>query len=1454
MLKTSPDDSFRVAWDKRKWDTKKREWVVVKVYGSYSSPRTIFENMGNNGAANWGYEFITAGKRCKIHLDYDGYGVKDGNHSTIRRMLKELRAFFKDKFGMDRLQIYVWCGSRETDKGWKISYHVVIDHLHVANNEVLWHLFKAIWPNEFLVPRESKSGIDTGIFTQNRNFRLPGCAKYGDDVPLHLITKDPSDDDLSPTALPDPGFTASLRSLITVIDSDSTLLPFKFEAKKRKRVGEEQTSAGRASHRQKVAPRSDAAISPGKVDSGKADEVALTLVRTHPRIGSVYDEWFKTLCAIINKAGHYSEVALLAIEYSRIREGFQGASDVEGRFYGLQLRESGRIVTMGSLVKWANENPALVFATNENASGLGAVEDPGANKVWVNKTNQTLRWADTEVVSWRWLVQLVSYLVQLAELQMRAWIQQYYPHVSDDEFKTVWCIETRSEFYEEALKTYVNQKLEEIGAPQGKRARTESGSGKEAAGSKQKSVWQDPKAVAPPSGKGDERGDERGAGAGCKGVGASSTSKHCTAKQDSLCWMEEDAASSSHAVEPGVQDSEPVSDASLIEEAPAPGTCLSSSLEPVTAAAATRPSPAAAVITTAPVIECGVEHGVQDCEQMSQDDEPMVEGCEHGDQDLEQMSQDGEPGVEGCEHGDQDDEQMSQDGEPGVQGAAQESDPTVQVYDFENLSTDNRAKVTKHIEVKHLSADMIDPRKDCFIQSGYKTAKSHATHEYITQNNLSVLSIVNLRSLKDGFLEKFAGYNVLSYDDPKFYENFKPGRSVVITLDSLFKLESVDFQAKDYVVYLDELHSLMTYLSGSTTLADKRILIWPLFARILKNAKQIIGVDNDLCDVALDFILKTIQRNKPYEFIMNHYKSYGGVRATEVPTMDGMEMKMYQRMCDNVGFTTCFNSRKQAKRVFQALKERCEKDGMDTAKMKLFTSKEGVRITDINEQWGDGWVFYSPVIVTGRDYKPEKETDTFCWVDGTQSLSPEECVQQLARNRNMKHLYYHLSHVTPVTPHFKTEGDIKECFNTEMVTLKAMSEAMNVYRQVCDKRVSACGDACEMGENVYTDIVCKVAHRRHLMACNFRHHFIKILTKTGFQLEESDTPSSGYGKKKIKRLDQGILEEKERKIDAFIEKISAGVPVSKDDADVFEADAARHVEILQLPRDKEVIIRFKDEVFDEEPFKQHLNVRRLTLSKEVRGNDFKVFIDGDRSFNSPEAPRAKVAIFCELIRRCVPDCRSFLGFQVTLGSKDEVPIPTEVLKLWEMLVLNPRLKAGEKTQIPKNKKKLIQSLIKKAKDLFGDVCLDTTYPHVRRNGKRYTETCYTVNSEWVERQMELFRHSAHTQRGKLDVEIAHLYGLLGDIDYSNPNKDATEQIHVCEPMDCSNTLENPELEQKRSELWADHAQQTLERQASGQKKTQASGQKKPKRAQVSEEDRLKKMRANLRRCGVKPDF
>jgi hypothetical protein len=1444
MVKNSPEDSFRVSFDKKKWDPDKREWVIVKVFGSYSSARTFLENLGKNGAATWGYEFITDGKPCKVHLDYDGKGVKDGDHSTIRQVLKEVRAFFKSKFGMDRVEIYTWCGSRETAKGYKNSYHIIFPTLHAANNEVLQGLFKEIWPNGFVVPGEGKSAIDTGIYTPNRGFRLPGCSKHGlhkePEVPFGLLTRDPfdPDDDLSPTALPDTDFKATERSLLTVIDPDSTLLDLgKTESKtgKRKRAGGEPTSSelsssGRAT-RPKTAPppphRSDATVSPGKVE-----EVASVLVRTHPRIGSGYDEWFRTLCAILNEAGRHAEAELLAVEYSRIRESYKGVSDVQWHFRGLQVRGSGGTKSSaGSLKMWAKDDPALVFTATENSSGLGPVEGAGVNKVWANKLDQMLRWVDTGRTSCKWLVQCVSYLAQHAELQMRSWVQQHYPLVSDEEFKNIWCIQTRSEYYENALKDYVLQELEELGAPpRVKRARRESDSGRGGTGSQ-------PRA---------RRGSDSGKG----GAGSQPTPAWSDGENIRGGAMDCDNTGCESALqehESMVQDSEtvtqsqtgapPVPDAALTEAAAATSSSLdaatSSSLDAPTSrrrrapmalespTASKPPSPGPVTATTSSSLDAPTSRrrrrGPMALESPAASKPPSpgpVTATTSSSLDAPTSRRRRGPMV-------LESPAASKPPSPGPAAAAAEPPNIIEPVDFDNLTEENLSRVTKHMDVKYLNADDIDPNKDYVIESGWKTGKSSALLKYAKQSNLSVLHIVNLRSSRDGVREKFKDCNVLSYEPkPKFKKEFVPGRSVVITLDSLLLLEEVDFRAKDYVVYLDEMHTLKTYLARSETLGSKRARIWALFARITKNCRQFIAADNDITDVEVDFLLKTIQRDRECEFWKNSFKSYGGVAATEISSVWGMETLMYTHIVDGHKFVACFNGLTQANEMEMSLKEKCKENGVDTSEFKLFTSMDGGRITDIDAQWDDFYVFHSPVVVTGRDFNPDLPTTTFCFIRGTHTLSPEECAQQLARNRNMSHLYFHLENVDARTPSFETVEAIKECFKTERSSMKAM----DIYQDVCDKRVSECGDSCEIGDNVFTDIVCKVEHRRHLMGCNFRHYFIKILKGKGFQVEESDDKEVVFGYTKNKKLGQLIQAEKDCKIDAFIATIGTGVP-NVDDApshDVFLADARRRAEILHLPHEKQVFIEYKDEVFDDYAFKRHLNVRRLAQSKETSAENLDAAMQGDVSLNATQTAAARVALVCDLFRKCLPDYTSVLEFQASFESDDTAPMPEGGLKLWE--VLN---RDEEARQIPENRNQLIKSLVDTGKKLFGKDFVIPEYTRPRRNGKKYSKTCYTVNPKWRDRHMNLLRFSAHTQWGKLDSKIAHRYGLLRDPDFSNPNTDADERIQerkdvdrttpdsggenlseggpgpvvqVCEPMGCSKTLEDSDLEQNQNVL------------------------------------------------------
>ena len=790
LLGNSLEDSFRVSFDREQysWSEDERRWKktgqIVKVFGWFPSPIIFFQNMGINGAGNWGYEYHTVGRPCKFPIDFDRTVVvpnaealamtEDLAHHAICRLVQELRAGLMRLLGVDRLAIYVWKGSRfkkaeaySEHTEFKISYHLVAN-IHAVSIVNFAHLVRNIWPNGFLVGEgiDAKDAVDMNIYTEGRQLRAPGCAKQGahgePQVPFGLITRNPYGpvDDLSRTVLSDPDFKATMRSLITVVDADnSTLLDterldmclMKTETtpvvgNKRKRdmgehTGSERSSLGRAPRRAMFEQQhgSDAAFPPGNVD-----RVASVLVSTHPRVGSEYAAFIRQLFVIRDEVGCDADVVSIVVErarISRVRGRFKGADAVEGCFCGLQIRESGNNVTMGSLMRWAKENPALAFKAVENSNSLlEPVEGVGASKIWQSKVQEMLRWVDTLAVSWMWLVQCVAYLLHNAELQMHSWIQQYYPHVSNEDFKNVWCFQRRSGYYEKALKNYVLRELEDLYAAHGKRARKD---GDQDTGGARRNPQ--PEVRPGSSALESHRGEEDGRGEGYTVAGASSTNGHDTVKQDSLFWTQQDASSSRGA--------EPV----CPEDASIRGDAMDCEKTVYESARVLCQKERASALKEVDWGNAECESVVPECSQAAQESDPMM--CQNEGMSLPaRLKIDGEKAE--CESvvlGEPGTETHGSDAvfstgfvpdtappcsapeplnpiSPGPAAtAAAVTSPAVgaAACHFENLSKDNLKKVTRRIHVKHLHAGLIDPDADGYFQSPFKTGKSTMVLAYI---------------------------------------------------------------------------------------------------------------------------------------------------------------------------------------------------------------------------------------------------------------------------------------------------------------------------------------------------------------------------------------------------------------------------------------------------------------------------------------------------------------------------------------------------------------------------------------------------------------------------------------------------------------------------------------------------------------------------------------------------
>lgn len=512
-----------------------------------------------------------------------------------------------------------------------------------------------------------------------------------------------------------------------------------------------------------------------------------------------------------------------------------------------------------------------------------------------------------------------------------------------------------------------------------------------------------------------------------------------------------------------------------------------------------------------------------------------------------------------------------------------------------------------------------------------------------------------------------------------------------------------------------------------------------------------------MCDVALDFILGRCergQRAQVAEFVLNQHKSYERVHAIEIPVMEDAVASMRKTLIDGGKFTACFNTLSGAQVMHAALRAMCVRDGVDPEMVQLWTSKHGVPITNIKQQWDACCPFYSPIIVTGRDYVPDVPTATYCFVSGTGTLSPEEVVQQLARNRNIKTLYFHLERVAPAIRSFKTEADVEACMRRERASLRVVS----LFREVCERNQGR--DGAVLGDNDYTRLLCKVELRRHLMQCNFRQHLLRILTDKGFIVTEAACASRGFDTAQAEALKEDIDERDDLLTEAFIAGLPAraaaggAAPLGRPDS-ALEIGAMSRARALGLPlEDPQIIRRFKDEVFDNDgAFQQHENTRRLLLSQAASKDIYNKHYHGDKSLDAPKAGVTQAAIVQDIFKECVDGHRSLWELQLSVGRDDhEAPVPPVLLDHWQTL---HRLRQ----KAPRTRGKLIKSLVTLSKKLFGDSFCEGEQLREQVQGRRRNRTVYRVCTSWRDHHVELFKYSAHLQAGQLDSVLAARLGL-----------------------------------------------------------------------------------------------
>jgi hypothetical protein len=293
------------------------------------------------------------------------------------------------------------------------------------------------------------------------------------------------------------------------------------------------------------------------------------------------------------------------------------------------------------------------------------------------------------------------------------------------------------------------------------------------------------------------------------------------------------------------------------------------------------------------------------------------------------------------------------------------------------------------------------------IESGTGTGKTTCVSNFIreyrrkTGDKSTILSIVNLISLANQQKLTFEkkGIDLKMYNEVKVNPSILMAFDACICINSLGQLWECDFSNK--IVYIDEIYSLCLSLTHNDTLKHQRSIINTL-NRIITTCKKLIISDAHIYNVVMELIdVRLRDENKPFVHYFNEYQKFDGVTALKYTD----ENLFYESLKEKVllGETFCFASDSKAV-IDKWYSKLYNMANVETqAKMFVYTSELE---TEIQQDWNDKIVFYSPKITTGVDITTSNASTQYMHITGG-SVSSIALLQMSTRCRNMKQLNYY---------------------------------------------------------------------------------------------------------------------------------------------------------------------------------------------------------------------------------------------------------------------------------------------------------------------------------------------------------------------------------------------------------------------------------------------------------------
>lgn len=318
-------------------------------------------------------------------------------------------------------------------------------------------------------------------------------------------------------------------------------------------------------------------------------------------------------------------------------------------------------------------------------------------------------------------------------------------------------------------------------------------------------------------------------------------------------------------------------------------------------------------------------------------------------------------------------------------------------------------ETTKEINLKFVKVKYSDfKKKDTIImESGTGTGKTTCVSRMFKQlqqeERCTILSIVNLISLAKQQKITFAknGVDLTLYNEEKVNPAVIISHDACICINSLWKLNDCNFKNK--IVYIDEIYSLCMTLTHNDMLHKQR-QIFNTLHRIITECKKLIVSDAHIHNNVLKLLNPRLFLNgKTFVHYWNEYQKFNGTPAVRYNDENEFFKVLELKVLNGESFSFGSDSKSIIEKWYTKLYNNASIETQQ--KMLLYTSEID---TDLQDDWNDKIIFYSPKITTGVDITCINSSEQFMYITG-QSVSSINLLQMATRTRNMTQLNYYSS-------------------------------------------------------------------------------------------------------------------------------------------------------------------------------------------------------------------------------------------------------------------------------------------------------------------------------------------------------------------------------------------------------------------------------------------------------------